>query len=151
KTLERDLHDLKEAFNVLATATSVPIPSIVRRELGSGLREATAVAMLSDVHCEQEGRAGETPYPNTYSLDIAERSISRFFAGYRWLIELYRPKFQIRDLILWLGGDLMTGHIHPECIETTKGVTPIETMLWLRPRLMAGIDSLLADNKIERI
>ncbi|MBX3218891.1 MAG: hypothetical protein KF795_00145 [Labilithrix sp.] len=150
KTLERDLDALRQAMDILAAATERPLPPIKRRELKSGMREATAVAMLSDVHSEEHVRLGETPVPNEYNPAIAERSIARFFAGYRWLIDFHRSAFQIRDVVLWLGGDLMSGHIHEELKEHTA-TPPIETLLWLRPRLAAGIDSLLADPKIERI
>lgn len=150
RTLERDLHGLKEILDTLAAFTATPLEPITRRELGSGLREATAIAGLSDVHCEEPVRPGETPYTNEYDLSIAHRSIERFFLGLRWLIDLYRPKFQIRDVVLWLGGDLMSGHIHEELRENVA-LAPIETILWLRTRLMAGIDRLLQDPKIERL
>jgi hypothetical protein len=150
KTLERDLYTLRQIMDTLSAATSAPLAPVTRRELKSGLREATAVALLSDVHCEEYVRKGETPYPNEYSPEIAERSIGRFFAGLEWLIKFHRHAFQIHDVILWIGGDLLSGHIHPELTENTA-TPPIETMLWLRPRLMAGIDRLLADPKIERL
>jgi hypothetical protein len=118
--------------------------------LRSGLREATAVAALSDCHVEEIVRPGETPYPNEYNLTIADRRLARFFAGFEWLIGFHRTAFAIRNVLLWLGGDLMTGHIHPENIENTA-TPPIKTLLWLRPRITAGIDRLLADPLIERI
>ena len=150
RTLERDLHTLRKIFDTLAATTSVALKPVARRELGSGLREATAVFGLSDVHCEEKVRKGETPVGNEYSLGIAEQSIGRFFAGAKWLMELHRPKFQIRQAVLWLGGDLMSGHIHEELKETTAS-PPIETLLWLRERIMAGIDSLLEDKAIDRL
>ncbi len=150
KTLERDLSTLHKIMDTLSTATSAPLEPIRRHEFKSGLREATAVALLSDVHSEEIVRRGETPVANEYNPEIAERSIARFFAGYRWLIDFHRNAFEIRNLVLWLGGDLMSGHIHEELKETTASA-PIETLLWLRPRLMAGIDSLLDDPKLERL
>jgi hypothetical protein len=150
KSLERDLHTLHKIFDSLAAATARPLPKIRRRELGSGLREATAVAGLSDVHCEERVRLGETPVPNVYSLEIAERSIARFFEAFRWHLDLYRARFKIRDALVWLGGDLMTGHIHEELKENTA-FPPIETLLWLRPRLLAGFDRLLEDSDLECI
>ncbi len=44
----------------------------------------------------------------------------------------------------------MSGHIHEELKETTTG-SPIETLLWLRPRLISGIDSLLEDTELEQL
>lgn len=146
----KDLLVYREAHDAMAAVTAVPLAAVKRVELSSGLREATAVAMLSDAHVEETVRPGETPYPNAYNPEIAHRSLGRFFAGIEWKLELYRSAFQIRNVLLWLGGDLMTGHIHPENVENTTG-TPIETMLWLYPRLVDGIERLLADPKIERL
>lgn len=150
RTLEKDLYSLRQAVDAFSRATSAPLDPVVRYELGSGVREACAVALFSDVHADETVRAGETPTGNEYNPAIAERSIARFFAGYRWLIEKHREMFAIRDAVLWLGGDLMSGHIHEELKETTSG-TSIEAMLWLRSRIIAGIDELLSDPKIERL
>lgn len=150
KTLVRDLSTFRAAFDVLKLATSTPLDPVVRRELKSGLREATAVALLSDAHVEEKVRAGETPVGNEYNEAIADKSLARFFAGFEWLIGFHRSAFKIRDVVLWLGGDLITGHIHDELKENTSG-TPIQTLLWLRSRLTAGIDRLLADPLTERI
>lgn len=147
RALERDLHDARQALDVHSALTAAPLRPVQRFELRSGLREAMAVGMLSDVHCEEIVRPGETPYPNEYNPQIAERSIARFFLGFKWLLEMHRPKFKIRSAALWLGGDLMTGHIHPENVENTV-TSPIETLLWLRDRLVAGITSLLEDPEL---
>lgn len=148
--LLKELVSTTGALDAIAAATSVQLPQVRRRELRSGLREAAAVFLLSDVHAEERVRLGETPVPNTYNPDIAERSIERFFASACWLMDLHRSKFKIRTAVCWFGGDLMTGHIHPENIENTTGA-PIETMLWLRPRLIAGLDRLLQDSGLEEI
>ncbi len=150
ESLAKDLVLAKGAIDAYAQATAAPLPRIQRRELGSGLREACAVALLSDAHVEERVLAGDTPVGNTYNLEIAERSVGRFFAALRWKLGLYRQAFKIRSLVCWLGGDLMTGHIHAENVETTAG-TPLETMLWLRPWLISGIDSLLEDNELQEI
>lgn len=150
KTLERDLHTMHEIVQTLAALTSKPLAPVKRREFTSGLREATAVIALSDAHVEEIVRKGETPYPNEYNPTIADNRLRRFFAGAKWLIELHRQAFQIRDVLLWLGGDLMSGHIHEE-LKLHTATPPIETLLWLRSRLAAGIDSLLQDPKIERL
>jgi hypothetical protein len=106
--------------------------------------------MLSDAHVEENVRPGETPTDNVYNPEIADRSLARFFSSLKWKIDLYRNAWKIRTALVWLGGDLMTGHIHAENVENTNG-TPLETMLWLRPRIISGIDSLLADGQLEEI
>lgn len=156
KALEKDLYAARKMVEAFSAVTSKPLEPIKRYELNSGRREAAAFALLSDVHCEERVRVGETPVPNVYTPEIADRSIARFFAGYRWLLDFHRgggpksPGFQITDVTLWLGGDLMTGHIHEENKENTASA-PIKTLLWLLPRLISGIDLLLADPKTERL
>lgn len=150
KTLERDVQDLNELVQTLAAATSKPLAPIRRRELRSGLREATAVALLSDAHVEEVVLPGSTPYPNEYNLKIADQRLGRFFAGYKWLIQFHRHAFKIRDQILWIGGDLMSGHIHEE-LKMSTAMPPLETLLWLRSRLAAGIDSLLEDGELDTL
>jgi hypothetical protein len=149
-TVIKDAITYQTALEAMTRVAKAPLVPVKRYELRSGLREATAVAMLSDVHADETVRDGETPFPNRYNPDIADRSISRFFGGVEWMLGFHREAFAIRNVLVWIGGDLMTGHIHPENIENTSG-TPIESMLWLKPRLIAGIDRLLADPKTERV
>ncbi len=156
ETTLRELVTCQEALGTITAATASPLAPVKRVELRSGLREATAVALLSDAHVEEKVRLGETPYPNVYNPDIAHRSLGRFFSSFKWMVDFHRhaapgqSAFRIRNLVLWLGGDLMTGHIHDELKENTSG-PPIKTFLWLLPRLKAGIDQLLEDTEIERI
>jgi hypothetical protein len=156
KVLEKDLYATREMIKAFSEITSKPLEPVKRYELSSGLREATAFALLSDVHCEERVRPGETPVPNVYNMAIAERSIARFFGGYRWLLDFHRgggsvsKGFRITDVNLWLGGDLASGHIHEELKQNTA-MPPIRTLLWLRPRLIAGIDLLLDDPNTERL
>ena len=150
KTLERDLHTFRSAFDALAAAASKPLPRVKRRELGSGLREATANFGLSDAHVDERVRLGETPVANVYDPGIAERSLGRFFSGARWLMDMHREKFKIRDANCWIGGDLSSNHIHDELKENTAR-PPLANLLWLRPRIVAGIDLLLEDPELEHL
>lgn len=146
----KELLTYKTALESLTKLTERPLPRLKRREYKSGIREAAAIISLSDLHVDEIVEPWETPYGNQYNPQIASRSMGRFFAGARWLIDLHRQAFTIRDVVCWIGGDLFSGHIHPELIESTERA-PIETILWLRPRLVAGIDRLLEDPKIENI
>ncbi len=115
-----------------------PVPPVVLR---GGRREAVAVALLSDVHAEE--RIARTPaIPNEYSLAIAERRVMRFFAGVVWLIQHAGGAFDVRTLVLWLGGDLITGDIHDELLERAE-VPPGEATLLVRDWITAGVQSIL--------
>lgn len=133
-----------------ALAASGELPRIARGVLGSDRREGTPVILASDWHVEEEVLAGSTPTGNFYNLTVADTRIKRFFAGTKWLIDFHRPNFQCRDVVLWLGGDLMNGYIHEEYQET-NALSPLETLRWLKFRLIAGIEFLLQDKKIAKL
>jgi hypothetical protein len=127
-----------------------PTPRIERREKASGLREGTAIALASDWHVEEVVYPESVAYRNEYNLEIADKRVKTFFSGVRSLVEFSRGSWQVRDLVLWLGGDLLTGHIHEELVETNE-LSPVETIVWLRQRIVDGIATLLADEKLERL
>jgi hypothetical protein len=125
-----------------ATAGGGP-PVIPRRER-SGTREMTAVARASDWHFEETVDPESVAGRNEYNLDVAAARIERFFQAIAWHVEHQRGsgKIAVHDLVLWLGGDLITGYIHEE-LQESNALSPTETMLWLEPRLEGGIRGLL--------
>ncbi len=125
---------------------------IARREKKSGIREATALALASDWHPEELVQPVKVQGRNKFNLLIADYRITRFFQGIVDLVQHHRAsgKLQIRDLVLALMGDLMTGHIHVDCLMGTQ-LSPIETILWLTPRLESGIRFLLKELELETL
>lgn len=103
--------------------------------------EAVAVAMASDWHVEETISAESTNGLNEFNLRIAKSRIEKFFTTIARLTEIERHGAKIDDLVLWLGGDLMTGMIHEELAETNSQ-TPTQTILWLQDRLLEGIETL---------
>lgn len=108
------------------------------RELKSGQREATWVAMASDWHIEETVDPAKVNDVNSYNLTIARNRVSRYFAGVSWLINYHAEKFKLRDGILWLGGDLITGHLHEENLEE-NGCSPVRAIATLHGWISEGI------------
>lgn len=148
--LLKEVETLRESMRVRDALGAVPLQPIKRREFASGLREGTAVALLSDFHVEERVLETDTPTGNVYNLDIADLRLGRFFSGVEWLVKKERHACKIRDLELWLGGDLASGQIHDENVETSA-FPPIAAMLWLQPRLVAGIRQLCDRLDLERL
>ncbi len=137
----RGLRARQSFIDVVSSAK--PVPHIIPRERG-GVREMTAVVLASDWHVEERVDPESVAGRNKYDLEIASDRVDRFFQAVAWHIEHQRgsKRIAIRDLILWLGGDLMTGYIHEELVESNQ-LSPTQTILWLLPRLEAGIRMLL--------
>lgn len=122
---------------------SVPIAPIKPAKLHAGKRPAAAVALLSDVHAEERVERTDA-IPNEYSLTIAERRVARFFAGTAWLTQhAAQHDFAIDSLVVWLGGDLISGDIHDELLERCE-VPPAEASLAVLEWLVGGFRSLCA-------
>ncbi len=119
-------------------------PKIIRMEKTSGLREQTAVVLASDWHVEEVVEAVKVSYRNSYNLEIAEKRIHRFFTGIIDLVTHHRAskKVVIRDVVLAILGDLLTGYIHEENLANNE-LSPVETVVWLLPHLTGGIQTLL--------
>lgn len=127
-------------------------PRILAKEKTSGLREMTAVVLASDWHVEEKVDPESVANRNEYTLAIADNRVTRFFNGIIWNIEHQRAskRIVIRDLVLSLLGDLITGYIHEELVESNQ-LSPTETVRWLLPRLRNGIATLLARLDLDHI
>jgi hypothetical protein len=141
----------RQAFIDTVASYKAP-PKIMSREKTSGLREMTAVVLASDWHVEEPVEPAAVAFRNEYNMEIAAQRVERFFRGIIWNIEHHRAskRIAIRDLVLWLGGDLMTGYIHPELMEM-NALSPTETVRWLIPRLRDGIATVLEQLGLDRI
>lgn len=153
KDLVDQLREAKERQKFLNEMAKIrATPKIVAREKDSGLREMTAVVLASDWHVEEPVVAEAVAYRNEYNLTIADQRVRRFFDGIIWNIEHHRAsnKVVIRDLVLWLGGDLLTGYIHEELVESNS-LSPTEAVRWLLPRLRNGIKTVLETLQLDHI
>jgi hypothetical protein len=134
----------QEFIEAAASAPNAVPPVILPRERKSGLREMTAVAMLSDWHVEEPVRAEQVNGLNEYNLEVADTRIGRVFDGIAWSIGHHRASdhLSIQNLVLSLGGDFISGYIHVDLVENNL-LSPTEAVVWLMPRLETGIKSLL--------
>ncbi len=112
--------------------------------------EATAFAVAGDWHAEETVLGKTINNLNEFNLDIADHRINRFFRSVLKLVEIERGGIRIRNLVLNLLGDMMTGYIHEE-LQEMNGLSPTETVLWLRKRIVAGIRLLRAEGKFDKI
>jgi len=136
-------------------SASLSLPSATRApkkqsKQSGGMREATPVVMCSDWHIEEEVSSEKTNGMNEYTITIADHRISRLSEGILWLLDMHRTKFVIDDFVLWLGGDLFSGYIHEELIESNQ-LSPVESVLWLQSRLRNLIDTLVGSGKVKTL
>jgi hypothetical protein len=102
---------------------------------------ATVVFMLSDVHCEERVDPATVNGENDYSLEVCERRLAELESRLFSMLEHERALADIRRIVVWLGGDFITGHIHPDCVEVTQ-LTPPNATRWIGERLRGLIDAI---------
>jgi len=151
KYLSKKLNESNKKVEIFDSLKSSKVNSnIVRREKNSNLREATAVALASDWHLYEMVKPEKVHYKNEYNPEIALNRSCKFFNGILNLLEYHRNNFHIRDLILWLGGDIIHGYIHPENVENNYG-SPIREILFAYEIFVNGINMILSESCIDRL
>lgn len=151
KDLLGQLDNAQRVAEFRREATEIRVDPIVPRERGRGpLREAIALACASDWHIEEEVKPEQVAGRNRYNLEISERRMERFFEAVRYAIGFNRQIFKIRDLVLWLGGDIITNYLREEDVEANL-LAPPRAIAFAVASIAAGIRFLLADGELERI
>ena len=123
-------------------------PKIVKSD--PKIREVTAVALASDWHVEELVDPRTVNGKNEYNPDISRQRAAKFFDNVRWLVEQHQKGYNLKNLILWLGGDMITGYIHEEFMET-NALSPTEACMLFQEYIISGIDYLLANTKLEKL
>ncbi len=156
RALAVKVHELEAqlalAMDVKGGMTDLPTSrlAVKKRGAGKGKLEATAVVLASDWHIEEKVNPATVNGRNEYNLDISRRRAEKFFRATLWLLDHNRGGFDIENLVLWLGGDLISGYIHEE-LEESNFLAPPEAILYAMDLLVSGIDLLLAEGKLEKI
>lgn len=141
KMAEREADDIREASEILSSIRK-PNPRIYTPATYRPSGPATAVLPMNDWHSEEEVRPSTINGLNKQNLQIADARIKAVFESAVMLIENERGLSKISELVLPLLGDFMSGHIHPDLVESTL-LTPTEVVPWLIDRICGGIDFLL--------
>ena len=103
--------------------------------------DATMVLMLSDVHCEERVDPATVNNENEYSLEVCERRLDELLGRFFLMLDHERHLTDVRRVLVWLGGDFITGHIHPDCAEVAQ-LSPQNATLWIQGRLRGVIDAI---------
>jgi len=97
--------------------------------------------MLSDVHCEERVLPETVNGENDYSLGVCQLRMDELQERFLACLEHERNQANIRRVLVWLGGDFITGHIHPDCMEVAQ-LSPMNATRWIAERLRAFIDAV---------
>lgn len=123
---------------------AIPAPS------NSNSHEATAILQVSDWHVEEPVIASTVNGMNAYDLSVAKARASKLFENFLKVVYTQRAGVSIKDAILHLGGDFITGYIHPEG-EQENLLSPIDACKYAIDLLISGIEYLLKHGEFSAI
>jgi hypothetical protein len=104
---------------------------------------ATMVVLLSDVHAEERVDPETVNGLNDYSLDVCDLRMAELQERFAALLEHERRLAKIARVVVWLGGDFISGHIHDDTAELAQ-LAPLTATRWIGSRLRRFIDAVAA-------
>lgn len=104
-------------------------------------REATAVALASDWHCEEPVYPGQVGGKNKFNLDIFDERAGWYFRNLATLVKKERQSIAVPKLVLALMGDFISGSIHEDLMEANL-LGPIDAIILVKATLAGGIEYL---------
>lgn len=117
-----DAEDIRAGVLGLTEQPLIPRVILPSRDGISGGR--TVILHLSDVHYGEVVRLDEMDGLNRYDAAVARARLDRFFARATELMTRHWKGEPPDEIVLCLGGDLISGNIHPELERTNLPAVP---------------------------
>lgn len=149
---EVSLLEARQAFIDRLASAPDPKPYRIRKQRGQGknLPAAAYCMNASDWHMGERVRPENVGWRNEYDPDIAQERVEQFWRSQLIMLNAARAAWDIRQGVLWLGGDLMTGFIHEE-YEESNFLSPVEEALLVYKTMVSGIRRVLATSDLEHL
>jgi hypothetical protein len=147
-TLEGQLTDMQSRLELFEHLQSESTAMVINPSSSTGGEkgEAVAIVQASDWHVGEFVHPEKVNYWNKYNPDIAEVSARLFFERSVKLIRKEQKEIKINKVLLHLGGDMMTGHIHEELKESTA-YSPNEECQFAKHLIIGGLNYWLENIK----
>lgn len=125
-------------------------PIIIKPNL-SLKEETTAIALLSDGHVDEQVDPDTVNGINEYNPEIAKKRIENFFSRTLYLINMQRRSgLEITNFILGILGDMISGYIHEELMESNS-MSPTEATAFVQELLIRGIKTLYEKGEFKEL
>jgi len=121
--------------------------SLVITPTTNGGSEATAFVVASDWHVEESVRPEQVSGLNTFDLKVADSRITKFFTNSIKLLNITQRDSHIKEMVLCLLGDFISGSIHEELVEGNN-LLPIDAIMFAEQRIYAGIQAYLKNTNL---
>lgn len=131
---------------VLGLVEAPPMPRLIIPGIDTKTGGRTVILHLSDVHYGETISLEEMDGLNRYDAGTAQRRLGRFFFKAVDLMTTHWKGAPPDEVILCLGGDLISGNIHPELEQTNLPSVP-NTVKEVGEHIAGGIELLAKEVK----
>lgn len=132
----------QELESVLRMQANLKMRTLAIKSTTPKRHEATFIAMASDWHAEEPVVAANVNHLNEYNLDVFDKRSTKYFENLVKLVKKERAGVDIKNLVLWLGGDFITGNIH-EDTSVQNQLGPMDAIFLVQQKLLAGLGYVL--------
>lgn len=139
----------RERADALVSLRGVKSVRALTKSVKGKKHDATMVVLLSDIHCEETVRPETVNGLNEFDLAVCERRLAELQERFFTMLDHERQLTSIDRVVVWLGGDLISGMIHPELAEENS-LHPLAAIRWVGERIRGFLDAV-ADNVKEVI
>lgn len=144
-----EVHRLQDEVSALLSiqrATTAIRPIVAK----PGVKEATAVIVASDWHIEEEVIPSTVNFVNEFNLNVARKRVDAFADNSVKLLDMFGKTIPIKNLVIALLGDFISGHIHDELKEICQ-LPPVSAAIEAKNNLISAIEHIWQNTNLDRI
>lgn len=151
KHLLKEHEDLEKRFDfLLSIKEDVEAPKLIPKQSDKNKNHATPIILLSDWHFEERVDPSTINNLNEYNLEIGQKRWSKCIQNSLRLVNIDRNHSEINNIVIWLGGDFITGYIHEELAEDNY-LSPTQASRFAKKSIITAIEFYLTYGKFDKI
>lgn len=142
---DKELETLRQKLDLVTSIdqATLRIPKWLAPTKSTKAHRGTVCMMLTDTHFGEVVNPAEIDFLNAYDDTIAEQRLRRFADKGIRLARDYTSGITYDGAVLFWGGDIFTGTIHDELLETNSETLYASVVRWIEP--LAAMCYQLAD------
>lgn len=149
KLLQR-VEQLQDQLQTALDIKDIEVAEQIAAQVGSSRSELVPVLLCSDWHCGAIVDPSTVCDLNSYDLDEYHRRVQALFRNVLHVVQMLRSTSDVRQMVVWLGGDLIDNWLHPDQAET-QILSPTQQLIECERSIVQGLDFLLEHADLERL
>ncbi|MEI6529697.1 MAG: metallophosphoesterase [Candidatus Falkowbacteria bacterium] len=141
KILAQELLRAEKERDAVLGVSKFETYSIVGSVSSGKKSEATTISLFSDLHGDERVKKSQVNGVNEYNKEIAKKSTEDFFIVVAQLIKVHQREYDIKNHILALLGDFISGSIHDD-LKESQDIQPTEAIWMVGGWILSGIKYL---------